>query len=151
MNKDIVGSLKVFAATAILASGIVLSECDFNNRLSEYTDEEIKEECERRTEEYYKTTEETKKFEPGEHIVQIVEHYTLRNDIESRSTIECPEGYELISSWCYHISSDKAIGYIYCNTVPVKVKPDEDGEFTNFGTPIEMNKVETTQKVKIIM
>lgn len=145
MNKDIVGSLKVFAATAILASGIVLSECDFNNHLSEYTDEEIKEECERRTEEYYKTTEETKIFEPGEHIVQTVEHYTLRNDIESRSTIECPEGYELISSWCYRIGNNKEIGYIYCNTETVKAKPDENGEFTNFGTPVNLEKEDNTK------
>lgn len=145
MNKKI-KNLKAFAASALLASSIVLTGCSSNKSLSDYSDEEIKEEYERRSEEIANFKGETKIYESGQHLVQIVGLYT--ESIESKSMIECPKGYELVSTWAYSVSGNKYIGYIFCNTQSVEVKSDENGEFTDFGIPIEMEKNETIQKVK---
>ena len=149
MNKEIIKNLKVFAVSALLASNIILSGCSSSKSLSDYTDEEINEEYKRRSEEKHETTKsETKIFESGHHVIQILQLYGIE-PISTKKRIECPEGYELISTWAFSINSNRYIGYIFCNTQSVEVKEDENGEFTNFGSPIEMEKEETTQKVKI--
>ena len=148
MNKEVIKNLKVFALSTLLTSSIVLSGCSSNKPLSDYTDEEIREEYERRSEEANQTLEdkrETKIFETGQHVIEIVQLY---DSINLKRRIECPDGYELISTWSYSINDNTHFGYIFCNTLPVEAKLDENGEYTKFGTPIEKEKNENTQKVK---
>ena len=145
MNKELIKNIKVFAASALLAGSIVLSGCSSSTDLSDYTDEEIKEEYERRSEEKETFDSKTKVFEPGEHILQIIKIYYPLETIGIKSVLECPEGYEIISSWSIKGNDYKYIGYIYRNTESVEVKSDENGEFTDFGSPL---KIEAPQKVK---
>ena len=148
MNKEKIKNLKVFAASALLASSIVLSGCSSTKTLSDYSDEEIKEEYERRNNETRQTIEsksETEVFETGYHIIEFVQSYGPFDSISPKRRIECPEGYELISTWSYRINDNKYFGYIYSNTVPVEVKSDENGEFTDFGSPTNLEKEENAK------
>ena len=154
MNKEKIKNLKVFAASALLASSIILSGCNSNKSLSNYSDEEIKEEYERRNNETRQTIEsksETEVFETGYHIIEFVQSYGPFDSISPKRRIECPEGYELISTWSYRINDNKYFGYIYSNTVPVEVKSDENGEFTNYGTPVDIEKAEINKKTTQIL
>ena len=151
MNKEVIKNLKVFALSTFLTSSIVLSGCSSNKPLSDYTDEEINEEYERRSEETKQTLEdkrETKVFEAGQHVIETVQLYGPYDFIDSKRRIECPDGYELISTWSYRINDNKYFGYIYSNTLRVEVKSNANGEFTDFGTPVEIKRTSNDQKVK---
>lgn len=150
MNKEVIKNLKVFALSALLTSSIVLSGCNSSKALNDYSDEEIKEEYERRSKKEVSNNKgtQTKIFEPGQHVIENVQLYGPYDFIDSKRRIECPDGYELISTWSYRINDNKYFGYIYSNTLPVEAKSDENGEYTDFGTPIGKEKNEQTQKVK---
>lgn len=150
MNKEAIKNLKVFALSALLTSNILLSGCNSSKALNDYSDEEIKEEYERRSKKEVSNNKgtQTKIFEPGQHVIENVQLYGPYDFIDSKRRIECPDGYELISTWSYRINDNKYFGYIYSNTLRVEVKSNANGEFTDFGTPVEIKRTSNNQKVK---
>ncbi len=158
-SKESKMTAKITAAYILYA--VTLTSIYFTARcnpyeLDEETDENIMREYKERNlkeiEETLEQSYETKIFEPEEHILYMPESkVNLQSDdmgdIEKSKVsyrIICPEGYELLGVTNEHSENY----YLFVNTQTVEVKDDGSGSYTNFGTPIEKEKNEKTQKVK---
>ena len=60
--------------------------------------------------------------------------------------LDCPVGYKIVDVECVDKYDKRYIFIIsYVNTVPVECAPNELGEYSNFGTPIEQEKTLTLE------
>ena len=155
MKSETILKLKVFAVSTLLAGSLVLLPgCSSNKTLEDYTDEEIAQEYERRNLEEIEETgyQETRIFEPGEHIIKIEERELTTSNLgltgSDKVGIICPEGYELVTVYAKGNSRNY---YVFTNSVPVEVVADENGEFSSFGTPVtteDLDMQNVTNKIK---
>ncbi len=86
----------------------------------------------------------TKIFNEGEHYISSKYNFeVLRME---PNELDCPVGYKIVDVECVDKYDKRYIFIIsYVNTVPVECAPNELGEYSNFGTPIEQEKTLTLE------
>ncbi len=87
------------------------------------------------------TTQESDIFDSGDHVITVPITYHSNN-----VQFEYHDGYEAIDIAEYVCGRLGIYGggfIVYANTVPVKCEKNQNGEYVEFGTPIEKEKVKT--------